>query len=168
MALKWQYVGDDSIRIVQTIRAERGKGLVAVQPKTKKSNRTLELTSHAIRALKSQRASQAEWRLKAGPLWRDTDLVFTNDDGSPVHRERVARAFDQALKKAGIRHIRVHDLRHTFATLQLEMGVNVKKISEMLGHSNIGITLGTYSHVTKQMDREAIDRMEEMLTSSGF
>jgi integrase len=168
LALKWQYVGDDTVRIVRTIRAERGRGLVSVKPKTKNSNRTLELTMQGIRALKKQKASQAERRLGAGPLWQNDDFVFTNDDGSAIHRERVARAFKRALKQADVRPIRIHDLRHTFATLQLEQGVNVKKISEMLGHSNVGITLGIYSHVTKQMDREAVDRMEEMLSSAGF
>jgi integrase len=153
LALKWQYVGDDTVRIVRTIRAERGRGLVSVKPKTKNSNRTIELTMQGIRALKKQKASQAERRLGAGPVWQNDDFVFTNDDGSAIHRERVARAFTRALKRADVRPIRIHDLRHTFATLQLEQGVNVKKISEMLGHSNVGITLGIYSHVTKQMDR---------------
>jgi integrase len=168
LALKWQYVGDDTVRIVRTIRAERGRGLVSVKPKTKNSNRTIELTMQGIRALKKQKASQAERRLGAGPVWQNDDFVFTNDDGSAIHRERVARAFTRALKRADVRPIRIHDLRHTFATLQLEQGVNVKKISEMLGHSNVGITLGIYSHVTKQMDREAVDRMEEMLSRAGF
>jgi integrase len=106
--------------------------------------------------------------LKLGPAWKDLGYVFANDDGSPIHRERVARAFAHALAAAKVRHVRLHDLRHTFATLQLENGVNVKKVSEMLGHSNIGITLGIYSHVTKQMDRDAVSRMEEMLASAGF
>jgi integrase len=168
LALRWQYANGDTVRIVRTIRAERGKGLIAVQPKTRASNRTLELTTQCIRALRAHRLAQAEQRLRLGPAWQDLGYVFTNHDGSPIYRERAARAFAHALVTAECPKVRPHDLRHTFATLQLEKGVNVKKVSEMLGHSNISITLATYSHVTKQMDREAVDRMEEMLANAGF
>jgi integrase len=168
LALTRQHVNDDTVRIVRTIRAERGQGLVSVKPKTRKSNQILDLTVQCAKALKAHRVSQAEHRFKVRPFWTHQDFVFAIDDGSPAHRERVARAFKRALKRAEVRPIRVHDLRHTFATLQLEHGVNVRKISEVLGHSNIGITLATYSHVSKQMDREAVDRTEKMLGDTGL
>lgn len=77
-------------------------------------------------------------------------------------------SFKRALKQAQVRAIRVHDLRHIFATLRLYQSINAKKISEMLGHSNVGITLAIYYHVTKQMDRKAVDRAQEWLISTGF
>jgi integrase len=89
----------------------------------------------------------------------ESDLVFTNLDGLPIHPERVTRYFAQAAKAAGVLVIRLHDLRHTHATLALSAGVQPKIVSERLGHANIGITLDTYSHCLPLLSEEAACRV---------
>jgi integrase len=101
-----------------------------------------------------------------GSGWRDYDLVFTKVDGSPVHPERFSREFDRRIERWSLPRIRLHDLRHTWATLALEAGVHPKVVSERLGHSGIAITLDTYSHVTPAMQHDAAATVAAMLTRS--
>ncbi len=84
----------------------------------------------------------------------DWNLVCANNDGRPLYGRMVAHHFDQVAKKAGLNKIRIHDLRHTHATLLLRMGVNPKIVSEQLGHSSIKMTLDVYSHVTEEMQEK--------------
>lgn len=86
-------------------------------------------------------------------------LVFTNEDGTPLHPDRLARFFVSRVRKMGLPVIRLHDLRHTWATLALESGVHPKVVSERLGHSTITITLSIYSHVLPAMDTDAAERV---------
>ena len=91
-------------------------------------------------------------QLKAGSLWQDTDLVFTTITGTPLNVGNLTyRSFRPLLKRAGLPQIRIHDLRHTAATLLLGKGVHPKIVQEMLGHSTITQTMDTYSHVLPDM-----------------
>ena len=109
-------------------------------------------------------AAQAEERLALGHAWEDHDLVFANEIGRPVEvRNLLRRSFQPLLKKATLPRIRFHDLRHTAATLMLGRGVHPKVAAEMLGHSQIGITLDLYSHVTPTMQREATEALDAVL-----
>jgi integrase len=90
------------------------------------------------------------------------DLVFTTDRGRPLGWRDVDRDFNLRLAKAGVREIRFHDLRHTNATLQLEAGIHPKVVQERLGHSDIGVTLDIYSHVTPALGRDAAQRLDEV------
>ncbi len=91
-------------------------------------------------------------QLKAGSLWQDTDLVFTTITGTPLNvGNLIYRSFRPLLKRAGLPQIRIHDLRHTAATLLLGKGVHPKIVQEMLGHSTITQTMDTYSHVLPDM-----------------
>ena len=83
--------------------------------------------------------------------------------GEPYHPERVSKLFVQAVKKAGLPRIRLHDLRHTYATLALSAGVHPKIVSERLGHANIGITLDCYSHCLPALSEEAACRVAALL-----
>jgi integrase len=90
-------------------------------------------------------------------------LVFTTTLGGALHPRNVARDFAKATRDAGVPPIRLHDLRHTAATLALEQGVHPKLVSEMLGHARVGITLDPYSHVTQHMHAEAARRIGRVL-----
>lgn len=105
--------------------------------------------------LAEHRRRQAAERLAAGAMWEDHDLVFTTPLGAPLHPCTVSATFRRLLPAAGLPRIRVHDLRHTAATLMLKWGEHPKVVQEMLGHSTISITLDLYSHTVPAMHREA-------------
>ena len=117
-----------------------------------------------LKALRQQRQLQAEERLAAGPAWsQDNDLVFRTPTGNPVNPDWFSRHFDQLVAAADVPRIRLHDLRHTNATLSLKAGVHPKIVSERLGHSSIAITLDMYSHVTPGISRDAAATVESMM-----
>ena len=125
--------------------------------KTEKSRRRVELTGLAARALREHRG-----RLPASPL--PSAPVFTSPEGAWVRANNLRRReFKRVLERAGLPRIRFHDLRHTAATLMLSEGVHPKVVQEALGHSQISITLDTYSHVLPTMQREAADRLDALL-----
>jgi integrase len=117
-------------------------------------------------ALRTHRARQAEERLRLGVAWTDLDLVFANTLGGPYDASNLRNWFYRMLKRAGLPRVRFHDLRHTAATLLLARGVNVKVVSEMLGHANVGITLSIYGHVLPHMQQQAADTMDALLRGS--
>jgi integrase len=125
------------------------------EPKTAKGKRSLALDPATIAALKEHRVRQASERLAVGPGWRDSGLVFTWGDGRPLHPERFSRWFDRLARETGLPRIRLHDVRHSYATAALAAGVPAKVVSERLGHANIAITMDTYSHVLPGMDELA-------------
>src|SRR6266545_6727274 len=124
------------------------ESFVLVEPKTVRSRRTIALPSVAVNVLRTHRARQMEERLMAGSLWEDDwGLVFTTATGRPLHGTNVTRTFQQLLAKAGLRRQRFHDLRHSCASLLLAQGVHPRVVMETLGHSQIALTMNTYSHV---------------------
>jgi integrase len=140
-------------------------GLVLAEPKTNRSRRHIGLTDTAVSALRQHRARQAEERLRFGAAWsNDLDLVFVDELGKPIEATKFLRnSFKPLLTAAGLPPIRFHDLRHSAATLLLGRGIHPKIVSEMLGHSQVGITLDLYSHVTPTMQREATNAMEAIV-----
>src|SRR5690606_25149602 len=110
---------------------------------------TLFVGDSAMQTLRAQRKQQAEERLRAGPAWRDgSGLVFLTELGEAEHPDHFSRRFKNLATAADVPLIRLHDLRHTNATLSLKAGVHPKVVSERLGHASIAITLDLYSHVT--------------------
>lgn len=158
LALRWSLVTGTTIRIMRSLHPERGKGMVLCPVKNKSSNRTLDITPFCSAALAAHRATQT-----VRPVKKELDFLFRHDDGTPYRHEKVRLAFCRALRKAGLPQIRVHDLRHTYATLMLEQSIPVHKVAQALGHSNPNITSAVYSHVTKKMDSDALSAMEAIL-----
>jgi len=127
------------------------------EPKTAKARRTVDLSAVAVVALREHR----ERMLTEGYL---QEFVFCDSDGGPVRKSNlVRRSFLPLLKRAGLQRIRFHDLRHTAATLLLLQGIHPKVVQERLGHSQISITLDTYSHVLPSMGREAAAKLDALL-----
>ena len=118
--------------------------------------RALRLDPPAVAVMKAHRTAQLEERARAG-LGRPepNGLVFTTEDGDLVHPTTFNRLFDKLSREAGLRHIRVHDLRHGYATLALRAGVNPKVVQQRLGHSSISVTMDIYSHVLDELDDQA-------------
>jgi integrase len=158
LGLKWTDVDLDSrrARIRQTYVAI-GHLTYWSEPKTKKSRRQIVLPVPVVEELKVWRRLQGAEKAYWEQEWKGSDVVFTQPRGEPVHPNGITRLFARISKEAGLPHLRLHDLRHTFATLAVQAGVHVKVVSEMLGHSSITVTLDTYSHVLPVLHEEAMD-----------
>ncbi|MDD5476301.1 MAG: tyrosine-type recombinase/integrase [Syntrophales bacterium] len=169
LALTWPDVdidGHDPVcRVRQTVGYINGKGFVfRPTAKSKRSRREIPLPDIAVTALKKQRAMIREEKVKAGPKYdRKSALVFPNKYGKPLDPSDMTRRFKRLVVKAGFPDVRFHDLRHTHATLLLKAGVHPKVVQERLGHQTIGITMDTYTHVLRGMQREAVDKLNEYL-----
>jgi len=116
-----------------------------------------------VHALEEHKEQQEQERIAAGPLRRGSLCVFTTPIGTPVDPRGDYREFKKLLGRVGVSHVRLHDLRHTAASLLLAQGVPARVVMEILGHSQIALTMNTYSHVAPEVSREAADRMAEML-----
>jgi integrase len=120
----------------------------------------------AIEALKKHQVYQEQARIKAGNKWQDRGIVFCNIYGgffSPAH---IGDLFQGLLKKAGLPHMRFHDLRHSAATILLQAKVQLKTVQELLGHSTIATTADIYSHVSSEMREEVANKMDSFFGHS--
>ncbi len=131
--------------------------------KTKSSARRVVLDHVSAAALREWKRRQTEERLAWGPGWTETGLVFSREDGRPLHPERVSRWFAARVREAGLPTIPLKNLRHTWATLALQAGEHPKVVQERLGHSSITITLDTYSHAIPEMQAEAAQRVANLI-----
>jgi integrase len=170
IGLKWQDInfltGTLQVRRILTRVPSKlpGKGYVEAEPKTEKGRRSILLPPFVIEALKQHRVKQLASKLKAGSAWQDHDYVFCTSIGTHLNPTRdVLDQLKALLKKAGLPDIRFHDLRHSSATMLLGMGVHPKIVQEILGHSQISMTMDTYSHVLPTMQREAMSKMNAAL-----
>ena len=147
LGLKWTDVDfqHGALKIQRAISRQNGK-VVEAPLKTKNAYRTLPLSADAIDVL-------AQQRRKTG----NSEWVFPSPTGGPMSPDSVLHMLHRVLKRAGLPKVRFHDLRHTFATLALKSGVDVKTLSGALGHYSAGFTLNTYTHVTAQMKQDAAD-----------
>lgn len=139
----------------------------ASEPKTARGRRSLALDPVTVAALRRHRARQLEHKLAVGARYQDSGLVFTWLDGSPIHPLRFSRWFEQHARRAGLPRIRLHDLRHSYASAALAAGVPAKVISERLGHATIAVTMDIYSHVLPGLDREAADTVARLILGGG-
>jgi integrase len=98
-----------------------------------------------------------------GAAWVDSGLVFTRPDGSPIHPDLITDWFGRLARAAGLPPIRLHDVRHSYATAALAAGVPAKVVSERLGHATIAITMDVYSHVIPGMDAQAANAVASLI-----
>jgi integrase len=129
--------------------------------------RNVALDAGTIEALRAHRRAQAAEKLGFGPAYDDHGLVFCREDGTPLEPRTFSRAFGRHVELAELPRIRLHDLRHTWATLALGAGVHPKVVSERLGHASIAITLDVYSHVSAGLQQDAADTVAALLHRAG-
>jgi len=165
LGLTWDAVDLDAgtLTVRQALQRQPGKGLVMVQPKSRAGRRTIALPSPLRDALRAHRTAQLAERIVAGSEWQNQDLVFCQENGRPIDPRSDHRAWRALLADAKVSQARLHDARHTAATLLLQQGVPARVAMEMLGHSQISLTLGTYSHVAPELAEDAARRMGEAL-----
>lgn len=159
MALRWSDVNLSvgELRVRRTLRQKPGGGVEFAEPKTAASRRRVELAPAVVRALQ-------KLQLRTGGS--GDELVFTREGGKPFLSSYVHTHLQRALTRAECPLVRVHDLRHTAATLLLEQGVPANVVAELLGHTDPGFTLRVYGHATPRMHRDAVRRLEEAITGS--
>ena len=161
LGLRWRDVDLDRghLRVANQLQRIDSQ-LVLVEPKTRGSRRTIVMPASIGVALRLHR----QRRDGAGKSWTDEELVFSTPSGGPLEGTTVTRRFHELLEQAGLPQRRFHDLRHSCATLLLVQGVSPKVVQELLGHSDIAMTMNTYSHVIPEVRRDAADRMDDLIT----
>lgn len=170
LGLRWQDLDlDQAVLRVRLNVAETATRYVLAEVKTAYSRRSIGLIPAAVAALRQHQERQHAQRQRLGDAYdASLDLVFPNRNGGIMIPDNLAkRSFKQHLEAAGLpRSIRLHDFRHTAATLLLSAGVNVKVVSEMLGHADVGITLRVYAHVLPHMQQSAMTAMAGLIGES--
>lgn len=173
LGLKWSDVVLDDGEEMGSLQVRRSlqetkDGISAKVPKTSSGSRTIALSSTTVAELKRHHARQAAQRLALGASYHGEDWVCAADDGKIISPSAFSHGFKNLVAAVGLRRIRLHDLRHTHATLLLLQGVNPKVVSERLGHSTVSLTLDVYSHVMPGMQQQAVDRFEELLADGAL
>lgn len=170
LALRWPDIDlgeEPTITVRGSLQRVHGK-LQILDPKTEQSVRRIAVGATCAEALRTHRRRQLEERLLVGTSWVDRDLVFANPWGDLMNPDWFRRReFSGALERADLRRIRFHDLRHTFATLQIANNQPIKIVSEMMGHTRTVITQDLYTHVTATMQRGAADALDAAVGHGG-
>jgi integrase len=151
-----------SLQVRWSLRHAHGRAIWS-ETKTRTSRRRIRLATEIIHELQQHRTRQIEERLLIGAAWAENDLVFPTSVGTPLMGRNVLRSLHRLLEVGELPRIRFHDLRHTCATLALLANVNVKIVSEMLGHSSSRITIDLYSHVLPDMQQDAAATLANLL-----
>ncbi len=161
LGLRWSDIdlGVGTLTVRRGLHRVAGKGLVYEEPKADRSRRTLALPAQLVEALRRHRVVQLQEREAAGSLWEEHDLVFAQVNGRPLDKRSDWEAWKALLKRAAVREVRLHDGRHTAATLLLSEGVHPRVVMELLGHSQMRTTTDTYSHVMPALAKEAAAKM---------
>jgi integrase len=166
LGLRWRDVNLDSARlaVAQTLVGSASRTYLS-PPKTDRGRRSIALDSATVTVLRDHQAKQHERRAAVTPL-DDHDFVFCHSDGRPLNPNRLTQAFSRQLRAAGLPKIRLHDLRHTHATLALEAGIHPKVISERLGHASVAVTLDIYSHSLPALQEAAAEIIASLLADA--
>jgi integrase len=167
-ALKWTDLDLEKkeLKVQRTVCYIRGEGLFENEPKTKNSRRTIILADEVVEALREHHKRQllhigSRYREKVG--WEDKNLIFPGPSGRHMAESTLEQSLKRVLGRANLPIIRVHDLRHTAATLALKSGISIKSVSLMLGHSDVLITMRRYIHILPDMKQEDIQKLSKLL-----
>jgi integrase len=165
LALRWCDI-DLSLCTISVSRSLHviKNGEIVIRPtKTVKSRRLLALSPSTALVLKEYRENQESLRIHSGMLLKEDDFVFSQIDGKPLMPNAVTHNWVKTVRRAGLKGVRLHDARHTHASLMLKQGVHPKIVQERLGHSSIAVTLDTYSHVAPGLQEAAAKGFDELI-----
>jgi len=166
LALRWNDVDllMCQISVTQTLHHLRDGSMVFRQPKTAKGRRLISLSPSLALVLTELKANQKQERNLVGTKLKETELVFGTPEGKPLLPDMISNTWLRIIKRAGLSHFRLHDARHTHASLLLKQGVHPKVVQERLGHATISTTLDLYSHVSPGLQEKAAIGFDKVLT----
>lgn len=167
LALRWSDVDLllCELFISRTIHQLHNREIFYGQPKTGKSKRSVSLSPSNAIVLREHKEAQEKLKQSLGTKISDDDLIFCKYDGKPYLPDSITHAWSNLAHKSGLNGIRLHDARHTHASLMLKQGVHPKIVQERLGHASIQITLDTYSHVVPGLQQAAAKGFDTVLTN---
>ena len=151
------------VYITRTLHHLRDGGIVFRAPKTAKGRRMVALSPSAVSVLREHKEKQKLDRVMLGIPLKDDDLVFSDLEGKPLLPDTVTHAWIKLVRRTGLKGIRLHDARHSHASLMLKAGTHPKIVQERLGHSSITITLDTYSHIAPGLQESAAESFDKLL-----
>ena len=168
LGLHWASVNLETGRLrVRSSLVELNHKLVFSEPKTQASKRTITLAKDTIKILEAHRKHQRLEADQQGSRWQDQDLVFPSEAGTPMNSGNLVRTFKRLAREADVTEIRLHDLRHTHASLLALRGVSPKVIADRLGHTNVGFTMQVYTHVFEEQRTGAALAFAELIGKGG-
>jgi integrase len=165
-ALRWRTIDLDAGQLAVVASTEQTEEGVREKDTKSGKDRTVALPSIVIDELRQHRIRQMEGLLRIGARLTDNHHVVAREDGQPLQPRSLTHAFIKFLRRRGLQHIRLHDLRHTHATHMLKAGIHPKIAQERLGHSSVGVTIDLYSHVLPGMQEEAVNRIDAVLSDA--
>jgi integrase len=156
LGIRWEDIDLDGLRLsVRHTVLNVAYAIEISEVKTNTSRRTVDLDPRTVTVLKAWRRVQLQERVALGMRPKDDSLVFADPDGSPIHPDLYSQTFDRLVAAGDVPRIRLHDLRHTHATILLKEGVPAKVVSERLGHANVAFTMSVYQHILPGMQADA-------------
>ena len=169
LGLTWDCIDFDSGTLIvnKQMQLHQEQGIKAYQlvPTKNSKSRSITAAPFVMAHLKRRKIAQTQDRLKAGPLWENSNLVFTDEFGHHLTKSTLYRAFKKAAADIGRPDARFHDLRHSYAVAAIRSGDDIKTVQGNLGHATAAFTLDVYGHVTDQMKQESASRMEAFIKS---
>jgi integrase len=166
LGLAWHDVDLDARRLsVRQQLTRSGDKVRLVAPKTAAGRRSIALDDATVEVLRALATAQGDEKILLDRAYQDHDLVFCRSDGVAYDPDVITHQFDRAVAKAGVPRIRLHDLRHTAATLALKAGIPVKVVSQRLGHTKASVTQDIYQHVIAGMDEDAAQRIADLIAA---
>lgn len=167
LGLTWNNIDFNNNSVtVEKITVRNNGEVILKDPKTESSIRTISAPTELMNKLKNFKKEQIEAKLQ-GKIKNEKNLLFFDKNENPIAQDVLSKKFSRFLSEHNLEHIRFHDLRHSHVTLLINSKVPIRVISERVGHSNINTTLNIYSHVLKEMDKEASDKISEALFNLG-
>lgn len=168
--LEWKDIDTKSqtIHILRASQYQRNKGIVSVPTKNESSIRTVKLPQFIFEQLAEYKHWQASQRLKVGDRWVNSDRLFVQDDGKPINPDTINYWLNKFIHKNNLEHFTPHSLRHTFATLQIAAGVDLRTLQARTGHAQASTLVNIYSHAIKSAEEAASEALDNMLTPTSY
>lgn len=164
LGLRWSGVDlENRIIYINEVRVRAGKNVVIKQPKTEKSQRSLYISDEVYTSLLKLKQEQEKYKMILGKGYDNQGYLYTHEDGKPYRINSISDQFKKFLEKNNLPRIRLHDLRHTFASILYNEGVDLKSISEALGHSDLGTTNKVYTHRFDKTHKDTVNIISKAL-----
>jgi integrase len=164
LALRWEHIDfENKVISVKSNMVNGENGYIIKAPKSEAGIRDIQIGDEVINALKRAKTQYLADKIECGALFQDLQFIVRQPDGSPMSPDAMTRKWRRFIVAHNLPDIRLHDLRHSNATALIQAGVNPRVVQQRLGHSNVSITLNTYTHVLPDMDKDAAQKLDDVI-----